>query len=116
MTIQEVLREMRSFARMMGEPVPQWADDIEAAMRERDAEIERLKNWQPVATAPDDTYVLVLWGSNAAGPEGIEIAERRDDGYWITHGGERIDADGYRVLGWIPLPEKTTVLAGKEDV
>ena len=78
------------------------------------AEIKRLKNWQPVATAPDDTYVLVLWGSNADGPEGIEIAERRDDGYWITHGGERIDADGYRVLGWIPLPEKTTVLAGKQ--
>ena len=32
--IQEVLREMRPFARMMGEPVPQWADAIEAAMRE----------------------------------------------------------------------------------
>ena len=42
MNIQEVLREMREeFAD--DAPVMRWADAIEAAMRERDAKIERLQ-------------------------------------------------------------------------
>ena len=53
MTPSEVLREMRSFARMMGEPVPQWADAIEAAMRE------------PVAEVSDTQSRKILWETYA---------------------------------------------------
>ena len=42
--IQEVLREMREeFAN--DAPVMRWADAIEAAMREKDAEVEAAREW-----------------------------------------------------------------------
>ena len=43
MTIEEVLREMRDWKWGLSPRVRAWADTIEAAMRERDAEIERLR-------------------------------------------------------------------------
>ena len=69
-----------------------------------------MKNWNPVETAPVDVYVLVVVGSNACGPEFVEVgkkckAMRGDEPIWRYYSSSHIENYGFRVLGWLPIPE-----------
>lgn len=61
-------------------------------------------NWHHISEAPEETWMLVAFGSKASGPLGHVIASLRG-GVWRDQNGERVETDGYSVFAWMPLPD-----------
>lgn len=59
--------------------------------------------WQTKSNAPANVEVLVKWGTKSHGPQGYEIA-KFDGKIWRDNRGERVETEGYEVLGWMLLP------------
>ena len=59
--------------------------------------------WQTKSNAPVNIEVLVKWETKSYGPQGYEIA-KFDGKNWRDNRDEKVETEGYEVLGWMLLP------------
>jgi len=70
--------------------------------------------WNSLTTAPNNTPVLIVWGTNSNGAAGLTVAFRHNGVWREISSGDRIETEGFRALAWMPLPELPSLADLKE--
>lgn len=90
--------------------------EIMAITKQRDELLAALE-WQPIETAPKDTFVLL------AGPSGYTTIETvfatgrmcsdYHEGRWIDHANDDLTDWGFEPTHWMPLPDAPAIASAK---
>lgn len=112
------IEQLRQRVQELEELLKESYKDADEVLRPRVAELEKEQQWQPIETAPKDTFVLLAGPSGYATIETVFATGRMCSDYhkgrWIDHANDDLTDWGFVPTHWMPLPYVPAIATVKE--